>query len=113
MHSASFRLDCHIALAIALTAILSGNAQTKPAGAPAKTKDITISEGTDMAVTAAPDQKTIIMDLQGLLYSMPMAGGTAKQISTPYDEDSHPDWSAKGGIIAVQSYGPPTSRPVS
>jgi Tol biopolymer transport system component len=104
MHSASFRLDCHIALAIALTAILSGNAQTKPAGAPAKTKDITISEGTDMAVTAAPDQKTIIMDLQGLLYSMPMAGGTAKQISTPYDEDSHPDWSAKGGIIAVQSY---------
>ena len=61
-----------------------------------KTKIITLSEGTDMAVTVSPDHKTIIMDLQGLLYSMPMAGGAAKQISTPYDEDSHPDWSAKG-----------------
>jgi Tol biopolymer transport system component len=44
------------------------------------------------------------MDLQGLLYSTPLAGGAAKQISTLYDEDSHPDWSAKGGVVAVQSY---------
>ena len=104
MHSASFRLNRYVALAIALTVTFTGNTQTKPANTPAKTKSITISEGTDMAVTVSPDQKTLIMDLQGLLYSMPMAGGAAKQISTPYDEYSHPDWSAKGSVVAVQSY---------
>jgi Tol biopolymer transport system component len=65
---------------------------------------ITISEGTDMAITVSPDHKTIIMDLQGLLYSMPIAGGAAKQITTPYQEASHPDWSPKGDTIAIQSY---------
>src|SRR5271168_2543600 len=69
-----------------------------------KTKMITVSEGTDMAVTVSPDHKTMLMDLQGLEYSLPMAGGTAKQITTAYDEDSHPDWSARGGLVAVQSY---------
>src|SRR5260370_32546764 len=65
---------------------------------------ITVSEGRDMAVTLAPDHKTIIMDLQGLLYTMPIHGGAAKQISTPYQEASHPDWSAKGDLVAIQSY---------
>jgi Tol biopolymer transport system component len=44
------------------------------------------------------------MDLQGLLYTMPIAGGAAKQITTPYQEASHPDWSAKGDLVAIQSY---------
>ena len=75
-----------------------------PLQAAPKEKMITISEGTDMAITVSPDHKTIIMDLQGLLYSMPIAGGAAKQITTPYQEASHPDWSPKGDTIAIQSY---------
>ena len=69
-----------------------------------KEKVITVSEGTDMAVTVSPDHKTIIMDLQGLLYTMPFTGGVAKQLTTPIEEESHPDWSAKGDLVAMQSY---------
>src|SRR3984893_17438884 len=71
---------------------------------PDKEKTITIYEGTDVSVAVSPDHKTIIADLQGLLYSMPICGGLAKQITTPYQEASHPDWSAKGDLVAIQSY---------
>ena len=69
-----------------------------------KEKTIAISEGTNVFVTVSPDHKTIIADLQGLLYSVPIGGGLAKQITTPYEEASHPDWSAKSDLIAIQSY---------
>ena len=74
------------------------------AASTAKEKTITISEGTDVFITVSPDHKTIIADLQGLLFSVPIGGGVAKQITTPHQEASHPDWSAKGDLIAIQSY---------
>jgi Tol biopolymer transport system component len=104
MLCATSALTRYAALAIAVPASFTGVAQPRSALPVVTSKTITLSEGTDMAATVSPDQKTIIMDLQGLLYSMPMAGGKAKQISTPYDEDSHPIWSPKGGIVAIQSY---------
>lgn len=94
-----------------LTAALSvaGSAQTpshaKPAhAAAAGGKLITFSQGTDSEVTVSPDHKTMLIDLQGLIYSLPMAGGQAKQLTTPIDEDSHPDWSPKADLVALQSY---------
>jgi Tol biopolymer transport system component len=104
MLCATFRLTFYAALAIAFPASLAAGAQAGSAAPAVKWKTITFSEGTDMAATISPYHKTIIMDLQGLLYSMPMAGGKAKQISTPYEEDSHPVWSSKGNIVAIQSY---------
>lgn len=104
MLCATFRLTCYAALASALPASLAAGAQARHAASAGRPKTIAFSEGTDMAATVSPDHKTIIMDLQGLLYSMPFAGGKAKQISRPYDEDSHPVWSSKGSIIAIQSY---------
>ena len=92
------------AFVLALTASLASAAQTKSAAAPAKTKIITVSEGTDMAVTASPDGKTLIVDLQGLLYSLPVAGGKAKQLTGPIVEASHPEYSPDGSIVALQSY---------
>jgi Tol biopolymer transport system component len=97
-------LNRYVALAIALTMPFVVSAQSRSTSDPVKSKTITLSEGTDMAATISPDHKTMLVDLQGLLYSIPMTGGSAKQVSTPYDEDSHPDWSPKGGLIAVQSY---------
>jgi Tol biopolymer transport system component len=104
MLCATFRLTRYAALATALSASFVAGAQVGSAAPAGESKTITISEGTDMAATVSPDHKTIIMDLQGLLYSMPLAGGAAKQISSPYDEDSHPVWSSKSNIVAVQSY---------
>jgi Tol biopolymer transport system component len=74
------------------------------AASPAEPKRITISEGTDAQITVSPDHKTIIADLQGLLFSIPITGGPAKQLTTPEQEASHPDWSAKGDLVAIQSY---------
>jgi Tol biopolymer transport system component len=67
-------------------------------------KTITVSEGTDMQVTASPDHKTILADIQGLIFSIPFTGGPGRQITQPIQEASHPDWSAKGDLVAIQSY---------
>ncbi|WP_213805567.1 DPP IV N-terminal domain-containing protein [Granulicella sp. dw_53] len=104
MHSASFRLNFCAATFIALIAFLPAVAQTKAAPAPAKTKIITVSEGTDMAITLSPDGKTLVMDLQGLLYSLPVSGGKAKQLTGPLVEASHPEYSPDGSQVVLQSY---------
>ena len=88
--AASVLLAATSAAAVAQTA-KPATAPATPSAAPSKL--ITVHEGTDMAATISPDHKTILLDLQGLIYSLPAAGGTAKQITGPYDEASHPDWS--------------------
>src|SRR5216683_306828 len=104
MYHVTGQLNRYVALVIALATPFAASEQAKSGAVTVKSKTITIAEGTDLAATVSPNHKTVILDLQGLLYSIPMAGGAAKQISTPYDEDSHPNWSAKGGIVAIQSY---------
>ncbi|QMV19428.1 amidohydrolase family protein [Granulicella sp. 5B5] len=67
-------------------------------------KTITVTQGTDMQVAVSPNHKTVLADLQGMIYSIPFAGGTAKQLTDALHEESHPDWSAKGDLVALQSY---------
>jgi len=63
-----------------------------------------VSEGTNVSATVSPDQSTIIMDLQGTLWSIPFKGGTAKQLTDPLLEPTRPDFSPKGDAVAFQSY---------
>ncbi len=79
---------------------LGGAQRTK-----APVKVITVSEGTDMAVAVSPDHKTMLMDMQGLIFSLPAGGGAAKRITTAYQEASHPEFAPDGSFVAVQSYG--------
>ena len=79
-------------------------APARPASYPVKSKIITVTEGTDMAVAVSPDGKTIVMDLQGLLYSLPIGGGQTKLLTGPLVEASHPEFSPDGGMLAIQSY---------
>ena len=67
-------------------------------------KTVTVSEGTNIAATVSPDQKTIVMDLQGTLFALPFSGGAAKRIIDPMMEPARPDFSPKGGLIAFQAY---------
>ena len=67
-------------------------------------RTITVSEGTDMQVTVSPDHKTILADIQGLIFSIPFSGGAGKQLTQPIQEASHPDWSSQGDLVALQSY---------
>ena len=65
---------------------------------------VVVNEGTNVNATVSPDHKTIIMDLQEALWSLPIAGGTAKRLTDPFLEPARPDWSPKGDWIAFQSF---------
>lgn len=67
-------------------------------------RSIPVTEGTNLQVTASPDGRTLLANIQGLIFSMPSSGGTAKLLTQPLQEASHPDWSAKAGLVALQSY---------
>jgi Tol biopolymer transport system component len=67
-------------------------------------KSVTVTQGTNMQVTVSPDHKTVLADIQGIIYSIPFSGGNAKPLTDPLHEESHPDWSAKGDLVALQSY---------
>jgi Tol biopolymer transport system component len=67
-------------------------------------RTVTVNEGTNISATVSPDQKTIVMDLQGTLWSMPFNGGNAKQLTDPLLEPTRPDFSPKGDAVAFQAY---------
>ncbi len=65
---------------------------------------LTLREGTNIAATVSPDQKSVVMDLQGSLWSIPFAGGVAKQLTDPMMEPARPNYSPKGGLVAFQAF---------
>jgi len=65
---------------------------------------LTVDEGTNMGLTVSPDHKTILIDLQAMIYTLPASGGAAKRLTAPTFEASHPSWSPKGDLVTVQSY---------
>ena len=71
---------------------------------PAATRVVTLTEGTNMAATVSPDQSTIVVDLQGVLWSLPFKGGTAKQLTDPMLEPARPAFSPKGDFVAFEAY---------
>ena len=84
---------------IALAALLSGQKGQKPG-----TITVTVDEGTNIAATVSPDHKSIIMDLQGALWSLSFSGGTARRLTDPMLEPSRPDYSPKSALVAFQAY---------
>jgi Tol biopolymer transport system component len=88
---------------------LGAQQQTRPAAAP-RTVDVTVHEGTSMALALSPDKRTLILDLQGSLWSLPATGGTARRITDEYNDARQPSWSPDGSRIAFQSYRDGTWR---
>ena len=73
-------------------------------GASAVKQTVTLTECTNIAATVSPDRKTIIFTLQGMLYSLPIGGGTAKPLGYPLLDPARPDWSPKGDLVAFESW---------
>ena len=62
-----------------------------------------VHEGTWMSVDVSPDGQTLLFDLLGDIYTLPIAGGVAHAISTGPAFDQHPRYSPDGRTIAFTS----------
>ena len=65
--------------------------------------DYDVTEGTWMSLDISPDGKTIIFDLVGDIYTMPITGGTAKLILGGAAYEHQPRFSPDGKRIAFTS----------
>ncbi|GAB4489167.1 MAG: amidohydrolase family protein [Saprospiraceae bacterium] len=74
-----------------------------PAGVPYKDVEFTTSEGTWMSLDVSPDGKTIVFDLLGDIYSMPITGGTATPLRQGLAWEVQPRFSPDGKKISFTS----------
>src|SRR5438093_3314121 len=66
---------------------------------------LSINEGTNMAAALSPDGKTLVIDLLGVLWTVPSGGGgVAHRITDDFADARQPTWSPDGNTIAFQSY---------
>ena len=101
--------------ALLLAAALAANAQdaSKPAAVPAwnvnappgvaKTANIDVRTGTWMSVDVSPDGKTVVFDLLGDLYTLPIGGGEAKPLTHSIAWEHQARFSPDGKRIAFLS----------
>jgi Tol biopolymer transport system component len=66
--------------------------------------DVTVHEGTSMSVAVSPDGRTLAIDLQGSIWTVPAAGGAATRLTDVFDDARQPVWSPDGRTITFFSY---------
>lgn len=71
---------------------------------PADSVKVTLTEGTNMAIALSPDKKTIAMDLQGTIFTIPANGGPARQLTDELGDCRQPVWSPDGSKITFQAF---------
>jgi Tol biopolymer transport system component len=70
---------------------------------PVRTVRFTTTEGTWMSLDVSPDGETIVFDLLGDLYTLPIAGGSARRITSGAAFDGQPRYSPDGRSIVFTS----------
>lgn len=69
----------------------------------ARTLRFTTTEGSWLSVDVSPDGRTIVFDMLGDLYTMPIEGGTARQITRGMAFDAQPRYSPDGKKVLFVS----------
>ena len=70
---------------------------------PTRTVDFTTSEGTWISLDVSPDGQTIVFELLGDLYTLPIGGGEAKPITSGPAFDTQPRYSPDGKKLVYLS----------
>ncbi|WP_411339148.1 amidohydrolase family protein [Sphingopyxis sp. J-6] len=70
---------------------------------PARTLDYEVSSGTFMSLAVSPDGRTILFDMLGEIYAMPIKGGRAVPVATGMAFEVQPTFSPDGKWIAYVS----------
>src|ERR1700722_7854104 len=70
---------------------------------PERKLEFDTDEGTWLSLDVAKDGRTIVFDLLGDLYTMPIEGGEAKPLLTGLPFDGQPGYSPDGSMIAFTS----------
>lgn len=109
----------HTLLLVLMAGALTLSAQDEPAKAdttktekkkkkdlplePGRTFSFNLTEGSWIALDVSPDGQTIVFDFLGDLYTIPISGGTATQITSGMQFDSQPRYSPDGKHIVFIS----------
>jgi len=106
--SASLKPVCGAMLFAVLAVAVVASQQPAPAAkdlplATTRTVKFTTSEGTWLSLDVSPDGRTILFDLIGDLYTLPIAGGTARRITDGPGFDAQPRYSPDGRHITFIS----------
>jgi len=70
---------------------------------PERKVSFTTNQGTWISVDVSPDGKTIVFDMMGDIYSIPITGGKATQITKGMQYDVHPRYSPDGKSLVFIS----------
>jgi Tol biopolymer transport system component len=89
-----------LTLGVLLTVTASGARQARPA----PLIDVTVHEGTSMSVAVSPDGRTLAIDLQGAIWTVPAGGGTARRVTGVFEDARQPRWSPDGRWITYFGY---------
>ncbi len=65
---------------------------------------ITMTEGTNMSTAVSPDGATIIVALQGTLWTLPSSGGAATALTPAEMDAQEPVFSADGKLVAFYAF---------
>ena len=57
-----------------------------------------------MSVAVSPDGRTLAIDLQGSIWTLPAAGGVATRLTDPFNDARQPTWSPDGQWITFFAY---------
>ncbi|GAA4826839.1 amidohydrolase family protein [Saccharopolyspora rosea] len=68
------------------------------------TRTLTFTAGTNASVIASPTGGGLVVEVQGVLWSLPRQGGTAAALTSPELEPARLAWSPDGARIAVCGY---------
>jgi Tol biopolymer transport system component len=90
-----------LAAIVVLGVVISLKGAPVPAPAPI---DVTVHEGTSMSVAVAPDGRTLAIDLQGSIWTLPSTGGTATRITDIFNDARQPSFSPDGKWISFFAY---------